>query len=913
MTERTQSAPDIAGQAGQLPADLLSGFAEAIPIPVVLLTPETRIRHANAAFVQALDIEKEHYLHKKFPCHWLMHAQEGLAQLRELLYRAAQPGANSEPVHLSLRSSDGSEILTEIHARPLPSLDQGTDALMVVTFKNVGLPQTSPQTDLSEKDANWKSLQEELERSEERFRILFEYAPDGYYLCDLDGRFIDGNRAAEDMVGYQREELIGQSFLKLNLLPKGQLQRAAKILVKSAIGKPTGPDEFTLNRKDGAQVAIEIHTYPVRIQGQVLVLGIARNITERKHTEAKLRDSETKYRQLHESSRDGCAATDLKGRLLESNTAFREMLGYTEEELGRLTYADITPHRWHGIEAQIVKEQVFTKGYSDLYEKEYLRKDGTVFPIELRVYLKKDPEGRPAGMWAIVRDISKRRRAEEELRQSDRRFKAMTDSAQDAIMMMDPQGRITFYNKTAEAMFGWAATEAMGKDLHTLIAPQRHHDAYRHGFVHFQQTGKGGAIGRTLELTALRKDRTEFPIEISLAGVELEGEWHAIGIVRDITERKQAQEAILREKAFSDSVINSLPGVFYMFNEEGKHVWWNKNLEDVTEYSSDEIPSIHPTELFGEADRERVKEATEEAFRKGETTVEADLVAKSGRKTPFFFTGVRVERNGKPYLVGLGIDITERRKAEVILEKLNIDLESSVQELERSNRELRDFAHITAHDLKAPLRGIGTLVDWLDQDYGEQIGPEGKENLHLLQSRVDRMGRLISGILRYSEIGHNDQPVEILDTHALTAEVIEQIAAPDHIEICIENTLPSVPAERTRLTQVLQNLITNAIKYIDKPQGKIHISARDDGDFWEFCVADNGPGIKAKHFARIFQMFQTLSSSDRCESTGLGLAVVKKIVDMYGGRIWLESEMGQGSAFFFTLPKHQKAAGKQTD
>jgi PAS domain S-box-containing protein len=786
MTERTQSVPDIAGRAGQLPADLLSGFAEAIPIPVVLLTPKTRIRHANAAFVQALDIEKEHYLHKKFPCHWLMHAQEGLSQLRELLYRAAQPGPNPEPVRLSLRSSDGSEIPTEIHAHPLPSLDQGTDTLMVVTFESVGLPETCPQTDPSEKDADWKSLQDKLERSEERFRILFEYAPDGYYLHDLKGNFVDGNKAAEELVGYTRDELIGKSFLTLNLLSKSEIVKAARTLAKSIVGKPTGPDEFTLHRQDRSEVPVEIRTYPVRIQGRVFVLGIAR-------------------------------------------------------------------------------------------------------------------------------DITKRRRVEEELRQSEERFTIMADSAQDAIMMMNPQGHITFYNKTAETMFGWAATEVMGKDLHALFTPQRYHDACRHGFAHFQQTGKGGAIGKTLELTALRKNGTEFPIEISLAGVKLEDEWHAIGIVRDITKRKQAEEAILREKAFSDSVINSLPGVFYMFDEKGKYVWWNKNLEDVTEYSSDEIPNVHPTELFGETDRERVKEAMEEAFRKGETTVEGDLVAKSGRKTPFFFTGVRVERNGKPYLVGLGIDITERRKAEVILEKLNIDLESSVQELERSNRELRDFAHITAHDLKAPLRGIGTLVDWLDQDYGEQIGPEGQENLHLLQNRVDRMGRLISGILRYSEIGHNDRSVEILDTHALAEEVIEQIAPPDHIEIRIENTLPSVPAERTRLTQVLQNLITNAIKYIDKPQGKIHISARDAGDFWEFCIADNGPGIEAKHFARIFQMFQTLSSADRCESTGLGLAVVKKIVDLYGGRIWLESEMGRGSTFFFTLPKHQKAAEKQTD
>jgi len=913
MTERTQSVPDIAGQAGQMPTDLLSGFAEAIPIPVVLLTPGARIRHANATFVQTLDIGGEHYLHKKFPRHWLMHAQEGLSQLRELLYRAAQPGANPEPVPLSLRSSDGSEIPTEVHARRVPGLDQGADGLMAVTFKNAGLPEARPQTDPSGEDADWKSLKNELERSEERLRILFEYAPDAYYLSDLKGNFIDGNKAAEELVGYSREELIGKSFLKLDLLPKNQIPKAAQSLVKSAIGRPTGPDEFTVRRKDGSTTPLEIRTYPVRIEDKVLILGIARDITKRKSAEVKLRDSEAKYRQLHESSRDGCAATDLKGRILESNTAFREMLGYTEEELGRLTYEDITPHKWQASEAEILRDQVFARGYSDLYEKEYIRRNGTVFPIELRVYLKKDSEDRPAGMWAIVRDITERRRAEEELRQSNRRFKAMADSAQDAIMMMDPQGRITFYNKTAQAMFGWSATEALGKDLHTLIAPQRHHQAYHKGLTHFQRTGQGPAIGQTLELTALHKDGTEFPIEMSLAGVQLDQEWYAIGIVRDITERQQAQEAILREKVFSDSVINSMPGVFYMLDEEGKYVWWNKNLEDVTEYSSDEISNIHPTELFGEADRERIRQAMAKVFNDGTTAVEADLVAKSGWKTAYYFTGVRVERNGKPYLVGMGIDITERQKARAVLEKLNADLESSVQELERSNRELCDFAHITAHDLKAPLRGIATLADWLDEDCGDQIGPEGQENLHLLRGRVDRMGRLIDGILRYSEIGHGDQPIETLDTHALAEEVIEQIAPPDHIEICIENTLPPVEAERTRLTQVLQNLLTNAVKYIDKPRGKITLSARDDGDFWEFRITDNGPGIEAKHFARIFQMFQTLSSSDHCDSTGLGLAVVKKIVDMYGGRVWLESEMGQGSTFLFTLPKHLEAAEKQTD
>jgi PAS domain S-box-containing protein len=365
---------------------------------------------------------------------------------------------------------------------------------------------------------------------------------------------------------------------------------------------------------------------------------------------------------------------------------------------------------------------------------------------------------------------------------------------------------------------------------------------------------------------------------------------------------------LVREKTFSDSVINSMPGVFYMLDEEGKFAWWNEHLEEVTEYSGDEFRSLRATSLFEGDDVERIAQAMQEAFREGERTTEAELVSKSGRKTPYVFTGLRVRRDGKPYLIGLGIDVTERREAQVAMEKLNKDLHVAVDELERSNRELSDFAHITAHDLKAPLRGIDMLASWLSEDYGQQLDEQGQENLRLMRERVDRMVDLINGILTYSKIGRSDESVEVLDTRALVEGVVENIAPPDHIEVRIEGAFPHITAQRTRLMQVFQNLIGNAIKYIDKPQGLVRISACTRDDAWEFFVADNGPGIEAKHFDRIFQMFQTLSPSDRCDSTGLGLAMVKKIVQLYGGRVWLESELGQGSAFYFALPKTEEAA-----
>lgn len=905
MTQASHTMQDISNHMCDWSTAVLSGVVEALPVPLVLLTVDGRIRYVNKAFVQRLGIESEHYLHKKFPRRWLAHPHVGLAQLKELLHGLGASEGHPTPVSLFLRSSDGSEMAAEVSARPVPGPGGDSDGLVLMTFSHVRPSAMPGQDHRTGKNMDLLHLASEWEESDEKFRILFEYAPDAYYLCDLNGRFLDGNKAAEEIAGINREEAIGKTFLKLNLLSKRQIPAATRILVRSAVGQPTGPGEFTLRRKDGSTIPVEIRTYPIRVRGQVLILGIARDITERKRAEKRLQESEMKYRQLHQCSRDGCVATDLEGRIQESNEAYREILGYTEQEIKQLTYEDLTPEKWHAMEAEIVETQVFSRGYSSLFEKEYIRKDGTVFPIELRVYLKKDLDGKPVGMWAIVRDITKRRKAEEELRQSDERFRAMTNSAQDAILMMDSQGRVTFYNKTAQAMFGWTAAEVLGGDLHTLIAPKKYHEAYHKGLAHFRHSGTGPAIGKTLELTALRKDGTEFPIEISLAGVQLNDEWHAIGIVRDITERKQAEEAILREKAFCDLLVNFLPGVFYMFDETGRFVWWNKNLEEVSEYSAEEVSNVCALEMFAPADRDLVAERIANVFSGGNSAVEANVVSKSGRMTPYFMTGVRIERDGRSLLLGYGIDITERRQAQLIQEKLNAELEASVQELERSNGELRDFAHITAHDLKAPLRGIGTLAEWLDKDCGDQIASESRENLQLLRQRVKRMECLINGILRYSEIGHGDQPLEVLDTGAVVAEVIEQIAAPDHIEICVDSDLPPVRAERTRLTQVFQNLISNAAKYGDKAHGEIHVGVRDKAEAWEFYVADNGPGIESKHFQRIFRMFQSLSPSEHSDSTGLGLAVVKKIVEMYGGQIRVESEPGRGSTFFFTLPKHE--------
>ena len=234
-------------------------------------------------------------------------------------------------------------------------------------------------------------------------------------------------------------------------------------------------------------------------------------------------------------------------------------------------------------------------------------------------------------------------------------------------------------------------------------------------------------------------------------------------------------------------------------------------------------------------------------------------------------------------------EVSQREKAEANLETIN--------------EELTHFAYVVSHDLKAPLRGIKLVADWLYTDYADQFGAEARENFDLLKSRVERMHNLIDGVLQYSRVGRVREDRSDIDLNDLVANAIDGVAPPEHITITVDGPLPIVHGEATRLGQVFQNLLSNAVKYMDKPAGRIIVACADMGDAWKFSVSDNGPGIEPQHFDRIFMIFQTLTRRDEYESTGVGLTLVKKIVELYGGTIWVESEVGKGSTFCFTFPK----------
>ncbi|MDD5064084.1 MAG: ATP-binding protein [Phycisphaerae bacterium] len=262
--------------------------------------------------------------------------------------------------------------------------------------------------------------------------------------------------------------------------------------------------------------------------------------------------------------------------------------------------------------------------------------------------------------------------------------------------------------------------------------------------------------------------------------------------------------------------------------------------------------------------------------------------------------------SGNAALYRIGGFFQERKQAEQRQAQL-------LEQLEKTNQELKNFAYIVSHDLKAPLRGIKTLAEWISADCADKLDDNGKEQMNLLMRRANRMHNLIDGILRYSRIGRIEKEKVVVNLNELVTEIIDMIAPPENVTITIENTLPAIECDPTRIMQVFQNLLSNAVKYIDKPKGQIKVDCVEEDGFWKFSVADNGPGIEEKHFGKIFQLFQTLAPRDECESTGIGLTVIKKIVELYNGRIWVQSKVGEGSTFFFTLPKQNIGAKKNEE
>jgi PAS domain S-box-containing protein len=373
-----------------------------------------------------------------------------------------------------------------------------------------------------------------LESSEDRLRMIFEYAPDAYYLNDLKGNFVDGNKAAEELTGYKREELIGKNFFKLKLLPPEYIPKAAAILAKNAMGKPAGPDEFCLARPDGRRVSVEIRTFPVKIEGQTRVLGIARDITERKK-------SEELYRELVEKAGIAIVVDDREGNVIYANKKAAEIYGYSLEEMKRQSIQSLV----HPDDRKKVnrhhRDRILGKDAPSSYEFRAVRKDGSDRFLEI-VSVPNIIEGKIVGSRIYIKDVTERRRTAEALRKSEERFRRLFNRVFDSIIIIQKE-KIVDVNEAACKYLGYSREELLKlyvEDIH----PKEEMEKITEAICRARKSGTD-FMGET---ALLSREGRVIPVEAGGVTFELEGKTYVMGSFRDITERKKAEEAVMKRK-----------------------------------------------------------------------------------------------------------------------------------------------------------------------------------------------------------------------------------------------------------------------------------------------------------------------------------------------------------------------------
>jgi|GEM_PF-2196321 PAS domain S-box-containing protein len=372
-------------------------------------------------------------------------------------------------------------------------------------------------------------------------------------------------------------------------------------------------------------------------------------------------------------------------------------------------------------------------------------------------------------------------------------------------------------------------------------------------------------------------------------------------LVEDQKKREAIQADLENSREKYRLVVQNLSEGLIMTDTEDRIVYVNPQMCDLTGYEE--------VEMIGEMAYKLLLPEVEWAL------MEAKMLDREAGKSESY-EKLHVRRNGEQWWGNINasplvnkhgifegtlaavVDITLRKKSEVIQEHL-------LKELAEKNKDLDDFAYIVSHDLKAPLRGIKSLADWIYEDYSTVLGGDGKEQLDMLRNRVFRLHGFIEGLLEYSRIGRMNMKKESFDLERAVSQVIEMVKPEEDFDIKILTKLPNIYAEKLRIEQVFQNLISNAINYNDKRKGSIEISHEESPTHFLFKVKDNGMGIEQRHFDKVFQIFQTLNTRDTYESTGIGLAIVKKIVTSHKGTIYLESEPTKGTTFIFTIQKNQ--------
>jgi PAS domain S-box-containing protein len=493
-------------------------------------------------------------------------------------------------------------------------------------------------------------------------------------------------------------------------------------------------------------------------------------------------------------------------------------------------------------------------------------------------------------------------------RRIDAQFRSLFEAAPDAILIVDSTGRIILVNEQTEQLFGYHRLELHGQLIEALL-PERFvagHVALRDGYIGAPRTRP---MGSGLSLSGRRRDGSEVPVEISLSPVIGAAGQQVIAIVRDVTERREAERMLAEQTAQlkERSELLDLAGdaILVRGASDGDILFWNHGAELLYGWTKDEAIGCVSHELLHTQYPVSFAEIETELVRNQSWRGELVHTCKNGRQvTVDSRWTVEHDLDGQPraYLE-LNTDITARKQAE-------LDLQRLAAELSRSNAELEQFTYVASHDLQEPLRMVASYTQLLARRYQGKLDEDADEFIHYAVDGAKRMQELIQDLLSYARVGSAGSAFDRVNCQELVAELTSDMrstleSASADVRV---GSLPQVSGDQVQLRQVFQNLIGNAVKYCGNERPRIDISAERSDGTWTFSVRDNGIGIEPQYTEQVFSMFKRLHGRDRYEGTGIGLAICKKIVERHGGRIWVESQPGDGSTFRFTLPDGETAA-----
>lgn len=687
------------------------------------------------------------------------------------------------------------------------------------------------------------AARQESQKAQALFKGLFANARFGIAICQPspDGRdfhYVDVNPAAEKLDGVKRRNLLKRPVQDVFPAAEdlGMLGWARKV---ARSGQPE--QHMVPIPRNGAT---EWRHYSLFSLASGEVVAFYTDETERIRAEHRLRDQIKFIQNLMESIPNPVFHKGTDGRFLGCNAAFADLMGRSKEALVGLTVEDVAPPDL-AREYMAIDHELFAQGGLNRYETQVQAADGSRRDIILSKRALTDDSGAITGVVGVLVDISERKQAENALKESEAELRAITESAQDAIVKIDEGDRVTYWNKSAEAIFGYSAAEVMGTALHRLIAPSRFHTRTDEALAHFRRTGQGNGIGKVMEVTAKAKDGREFPVELSISGVQINGAWHAIGIVRDITERRRMEERILRKhrdlkaaKTDLEAQNHKLIEMHTVLQRTQQQTVQQEKMASIGQLAAGVAHEINNPTGFVSSNLKSLQDYLDDLFSLLKAYRELCLQLEASPAAKAEDTAIQAK-----------LGEIDRIKADIDLEFLVSDTADLIREsregTERIKKiviDLKDFAHPGQH---------------------ERMTADINRNLESVLN-------IVWNELKYKATVHKDL-----------------------------GDLPPVECYPQQLNQVFMNLLVNAGQAMET-MGEIHIATRTRDEGVEIEIRDSGCGIPEENLKRIFDPFFTTKPVGK--GTGLGLNVAYNIVKKHGGDIRAASRPGKGTTFTLRLP-----------